>query len=81
MPKRKPNRVQFSRTVKPDTVKLVKRLAEHLDLSEGQTVDRAVQALAVAESFGSNHTKRTPRGNRFTDAPEEAKKVLRRLTV
>lgn len=54
LPKSK-KRVPVNRLIKPDSLKLLKSLAKALDLSEGQTLDRAVAALAVAESFGGNH--------------------------
>lgn len=54
LPKAK-KRIPFSATLKPESYKLLKLLAEHLDRSQGETIDRAVQALAVAESFGRSH--------------------------
>lgn len=43
--------------VHPDTLRLLKPLAAHLRLSQGQVLDRAVAALAVAESFGAEHLR------------------------
>ena len=39
-------RVPVNRLIKPDSLKLLKSLAKVLDLSEGQTLDRAIAALA-----------------------------------
>ena len=43
--------------VAASTVTLLRELSEALKLSQGATLDRAVQALAVAESFGAQHLK------------------------
>lgn len=50
-------RKPINRLVAPETVRLLKSLAESLHLSEGRVIDRAVAALAVAESFGGEHLK------------------------
>ena len=63
LPKAK-KRVPFSATLRPESYKLLKELARYMDRSQGQTIDRAVQALAVAESFGGAHLnvpRATPR--------------------
>lgn len=46
--------------VAASTVRLLRELSDALKLSQGATLDRAVQALAVAESFGAQHLKLTP---------------------
>lgn len=88
MPKAKNNRVPFNCLVKPETLPLLKSLAEHLDRSQGETIDRAVQALAVAESFGGEHLRLSAGGvfepttepckisERFTRPPVRMRKPL-----
>lgn len=50
-------RVPINRTVKPSTVKLLAKLAESNNTSEGRIIDRAVETLAVTETFGREHLK------------------------
>lgn len=50
-------RTQFNRYVAGATPPLVKSLAAQLGLSEGAVIDRAVQTLAIVESFGSESLK------------------------
>lgn len=53
----KPKRVPLNRLVLPATFALVKTLAEQLECSEGDVLDKAVTALSVAESFGPQHLR------------------------
>lgn len=45
-------RVQLNRLVAGATGPLLASLAEQLEISEGRVIDRAIQMLAIAESFG-----------------------------
>lgn len=40
------------RTVKPSTLKLLASLSKQLEVSQGKVIDWAIEAAAVAESFG-----------------------------
>jgi hypothetical protein len=48
----KSKRIPLNRLVLPGTFETVKLLADQLECSEGEVVDRAVEALAVVQSFG-----------------------------
>lgn len=48
----KSKRIPLNRLVLPGTFETVKLLAEQLECSEGEVVDKAVEALAVVQSFG-----------------------------
>jgi hypothetical protein len=50
-------RVQLNRYVAGGTTPLLKSLAEELKLSEGEVIDRAIQTLAICESFGPSVIK------------------------
>lgn len=56
----KQRRIPINRLVKPETLSLVKGLAEKLDISEGKVLDRAVSVLASAEAFGIQHVRTAP---------------------
>lgn len=62
-------RISLHRRVSRDTMRLLRLLSKQLALSQGETLDRAVQALAVAESFGGKHLK-------LSREPDEATKIL-----
>lgn len=55
--RRTEKRQPINRLVAPETVRLLKSLAAELRISEGRVLDRAVAALAVAESFGGEHLR------------------------
>jgi hypothetical protein len=60
-------RVQLNRYVAGATTPLLKSLAGQLGISEGEVIDRAIQTLAICESFGPATVKVPSREVRVGD--------------